>query len=200
VQQEQMKLYQQFGVNPLLGCIPVLLQLPVLLAMFNFFPNAIELRQKVFLWADDLSSYDSVLNLPFTIPFYGDHVSLFTILMTLSTIAYTYYNNQLQAATVDKTMQTVSYLMPVIFMFVLNSFSSGLTYYYFVSNIITIAQQLGIRRFVDEGKIRVQLEENHRKNSDPNKKKTSFQQKLEQALRTQEEAKAAKTSEKNKKK
>jgi YidC/Oxa1 family membrane protein insertase len=125
---------------------------------------------------------------------------LFTILMTLSTIAYTYYNNQLQAATVDKTMQTVSYLMPVIFMFVLNSFSSGLTYYYFVSNIITIAQQLGIRRFVDEGKIRVQLEENHRKNSDPNKKKTSFQQKLEQALRTQEEAKAAKTSEKNKKK
>lgn len=200
VQQEQMKLYQQFGVNPLLGCIPVLLQLPVLLAMFNFFPNAIALRQKEFLWADDLSSYDSVLNLPFPIYFYGDHVSLFTILMTLSTIAYTYYNNQLQAATVDKTMQTVSYLMPVIFMFVLNSFSSGLTYYYFVSNIITIAQQLGIRRFVDEGKIRAQLEENHRKNSDPNKKKSSFQQKLEQALRAQEEAKSAKSTEKNKKK
>ncbi len=200
VQQEQMKLYQQFGVNPLLGCIPVLLQLPVLLAMFNFFPNAIELRQKVFLWADDLSSYDSVLDLSFSIPFYGDHVSMFTILMTLSTIAYTYYNNQLQAATVDKTMQTVSYLMPVVFMFVLNSFSSGLTYYYFVSNIITIVQQLAIRRFVDEGKIRQQLDDNHRKNSDPNKKKSTFQQRLEQALKTQDDTKTAKNADKNRKK
>ncbi|MCU0449992.1 MAG: membrane protein insertase YidC [Bernardetiaceae bacterium] len=196
-QQEQMKLYGQFGVNPLMGCIPVLLQLPVLLAMFNFFPNAIALRQKTFLWADDLSSYDSVLNLSFTIPFYGDHVSLFTILMTLSTIAYTYYNNQLQSVSVDKAMQTVSYLMPVIFMFVLNSFSSGLTYYYFVSNIITIAQQLGIRKFVDEGKIRAMLDENHRKNTDPNRKKSSFQERLEAAMRNQQEATAKAKTNKN---
>jgi YidC/Oxa1 family membrane protein insertase len=196
-QQEQMKLYGQFGVNPLMGCIPVLLQLPVLLAMFNFFPNAIALRQKTFLWADDLSSYDSVLNLSFTIPFYGDHVSLFTILMTLSTIAYTYYNNQLQSVSVDKAMQTVSYLMPVIFMFVLNSFSSGLTYYYFVSNMITIAQQLGIRKFVDEGKIRALLDENHRKNTDPNRKKSSFQERLEAAMRTQQESSAKAKANKN---
>lgn len=192
-QQEQMKLYSQFGVNPLSGCIPVLLQLPVLLAMFNFFPNAIQLRQKTFLWADDLSSYDSILDLPFSIPFYGDHVSLFTILMTLSTIAYTYYNNQL-SPNVDPNMKIVSYAMPVIFVFVLNSFSAGLTYYYFVSNIITIVQQLGIRSFVDESKIRAKLEENRKKFSDPNRKKSGFQQRLEEALKAQEEAK------KNKKK
>jgi YidC/Oxa1 family membrane protein insertase len=192
-QQEQMKLYSQFGVNPLSGCIPVLLQLPVLLAMFNFFPNAIQLRQKVFLWADDLSSYDSILDLPFNIPFYGDHVSLFTILMTISTIAYTYYNNQL-SPNVDPNMKIVSYVMPVVFVFVLNSFSAGLTYYYFVSNVITIVQQLGIRSFVDEAKIRAKLEENHKKFSDPNRKKTGFQQRLEEALKAQEEAK------KNKKK
>ncbi|WP_448519727.1 membrane protein insertase YidC [Rhodoflexus sp.] len=192
-QQEQMKLYSQFGVNPLSGCIPVLLQLPVLLAMFNFFPNAIQLRQKTFLWADDLSSYDSILDLPFSIPFYGDHVSLFTILMTLSTIAYTYYNNQL-SPNIDPNMKIVSYVMPVIFVFVLNSFSAGLTYYYFVSNIITIVQQLGIRSFVDESKIRAKLEENRKKFSDPNRKKSGFQQRLEEALKAQEEAK------KNKKK
>jgi YidC/Oxa1 family membrane protein insertase len=192
-QQEQMKLYSQFGVNPLSGCIPVLLQLPVLLAMFNFFPNAIQLRQKVFLWADDLSSYDSILDLPFNIPFYGDHVSLFTILMTISTIAYTYYNNQL-SPNVDPNMKIVSYVMPVVFVFVLNSFSAGLTYYYFVSNVITIVQQLCIRSFVDEAKIRAKLEENHKKFSDPNRKKTGFQQRLEEALKAQEEAK------KNKKK
>ncbi len=192
-QQEQMKLYSQFGVNPLSGCIPVLLQLPVLLAMFNFFPNAIQLRQKTFLWADDLSSYDSILDLPFSIPFYGDHVSLFTILMTLSTIAYTYYNNQL-SPNIDPNMKIVSYAMPVIFVFVLNSFSAGLTYYYFVSNIITIVQQLAIRSFVDESKIRAKLEENRKKFSDPNRKKSGFQQRLEEALKAQEEAK------KNKKK
>ena len=186
-QQEQMKLYSQFGVNPLSGCIPVLLQLPVLLAMFNFFPNAIQLRQKTFLWADDLSSYDSILDLPFSIPFYGDHVSLFTILMTLSTIAYTYYNNQL-SPNLDPNMKIVSYVMPVIFVFVLNSFSAGLTYYYFVSNIITIVQQLAIRSFVDEAKIRAKLEENRKKFADPNRKKSGFQQRLEEALKAQEAA------------
>ncbi|MCS6969225.1 MAG: membrane protein insertase YidC [Cytophagales bacterium] len=193
-QQEQMKLYTQFGVNPLSGCIPVLLQLPVLLAMFNFFPNAIQLRQKEFLWADDLSSYDSILDLPFHIPFYGDHVSLFTLLMTLSTIAYTYYNNQL-STNMDPSMKIMSYVMPIIFVFVLNSFSAGLTYYYFVSNLITIGQQWAIRKFfIDEAKIRAKLEENRKKFTDPNRKKTGFQKRLEEALKAQEEAK------KNKKK
>ncbi|MCS7018929.1 MAG: membrane protein insertase YidC [Cytophagales bacterium] len=194
-QQEQMKLYSQFGVNPLSGCIPVLLQLPVLLAMFNFFPNAIQLRQKTFLWADDLSSYDSILDLPFHIPFYGDHVSLFTILMTLSTIAYTYYNNQL-SPNIDPNMKIVSYLMPIIFVFVLNSFSAGLTYYYFISNIITIIQQLSIRSFVDEAKIRAKLEENRKRFNDPNRKKSGFQQRLEEALKAQEEARKNKNKKK----
>lgn len=194
-QQEQMKLYSQFGVNPLSGCIPVLLQLPVLLAMFNFFPNAIQLRQKTFLWADDLSSYDSILDLPFHIPFYGDHVSLFTLLMTISTIAYTYYNNQL-SPNVDPNMKIVSYIMPIIFVFVLNSFSAGLTYYYFVSNIITIAQQLAIRSFVDEAKIRAKLEENRKRFNDPNRKKSGFQQRLEEAIKAQEEARKNKNKKK----
>ncbi len=167
IQQEQMALYSKVGVNPLSGCIPMVAQMPILLAMFNFFPNLIDLRQKSFLWADDLSSYDSIVNLPFMVPFYGDHVSLFTILMTISTLIYTYYNNQMTMSSSNPQqapMIVMSYAMPVIFLFVLNSFSSGLTYYYFLSNVITIAQQLSIRRFVDDKDIRKILDENHKKN------------------------------------
>lgn len=183
-QQEQMQLYQKVGVNPLSGCVPVLLQMPILLAMFNYFPNAIELRQEPFLWADDLSTYDSVLDLPFTIPFYGDHVSLFVLLMTASTILYTWSNNQ--ASTVQGPMKSMQYFLPVIFMFVLNSFPAALSFYYFVSNIVTFAQQAIIRKFVDDDKIRTILEENKKRNK--NKKKSKFQTRLEEAMKATEES------------
>ena len=188
IQAEQMKLYQQVGVNPLSGCIPVLLQMPILLAMFNFFPNSVELRQESFLWANDLSTYDAVLSWQADIPLisfiYGNHISLFTLLMTLSTILYTWSNNQMSA--VQGPMKSIGYIMPVMFMFILNSYPAGLTFYYFVSNIVTFAQQYIIRQFVDEEKIRKVLDENRKKNR--NKKKSKFQLKIEEAMKASEEA------------
>jgi YidC/Oxa1 family membrane protein insertase len=183
-QQEQMALYRQVGINPLSGCIPMLLQMPILFSLFYFFPNAIELRQQGFLWSSDLSTYDNVLNLPFTIPFYGDHVSLFTLLMTVSTILYTWSNSQI--TTVTGPMKTMQYLMPVIFLFFLNSFSSGLTFYYFVSNMSTFGQTFLFRRFIDEDKIKSILEENKKKNA--NKSKSKFQLRLEEAMKANQEA------------
>ena len=138
-QQDQMKLYQQAGVNPFSGCIPLLLQMPILFSMFWFFPMAIQLRQQPFLWAEDLSTYDSIASLPFTIPFYGDHVSLFVLLMTASQIIFAWQQNQISS--VQGPMKSMSYIMPVIFLFVLNSFSAGLSFYYFVSNLVTFAQR-----------------------------------------------------------
>lgn len=173
-QQENMKLYRKVGVNPLGGCVPMLLQLPILFAMFQFFPSAFELRQQSFLWASDLSTYDSIYTLPFSLPGYGDHVSLFTILMTISSLFYTHYNNQMTAVTGQ--MKWLSYMMPVIFMFVLNSYPAGLNYYYFLSNLATITQQLAIRRFVDDKAIHAQLQENKKKPV----KTSKFQQKLEE--------------------
>jgi len=178
MQMEQVKLYKEMGINPLSGCIPVLLQMPILLAMFNFFPNAIELRQKAFLWAPDLSTYDAIIHLPFYIPFYGDHVSLFTLLMTGSTILYTWSNNQVNAP--QGPMKTMSYLFPITFMFILNSFPAGLSFYYFVSNIITFAQQAIIKRFVDEEKIKEKLAKN--KNKIEGKEKT-FKQRLQESMK-----------------
>jgi YidC/Oxa1 family membrane protein insertase len=172
-QQENMKLYKKAGVNPFGGCIPVLLQLPILFAMFQFFPSAFELRQKSFLWAEDLSTFDNVLDLPFSIPFYGDHVSLFAILMTVSSIAYAMYNNQ--ATGVTGQMKWLGLFMPIIFLFTLNSFAAGLNYYYFVSNLVTISQQLIIKAFVDEDKLHSQLQENKKKPIT----KSKFQQRLE---------------------
>jgi YidC/Oxa1 family membrane protein insertase len=180
IQQENMKLYQKVGVNPLGGCIPMLLQLPILFAMFQFFPSAFELRQQPFLWADDLSTYDTIYNLPFNLPGYGDHVSLFTILMTISSLAYTHYNNQMTAVTGQ--MKYLSYIMPVIFMFVLNSYAAGLNYYYFLSNLATITQQLVIRRFVDDKAIHAELQENKKKPM----KKSKFQEKLEEMAKQRE--------------
>src|SRR5690606_8479138 len=127
IQQEQMKLFGQLGASSISGCLPMLLQMPFLFAMFFFFPNSIELRQESFLWAHDLSTYDSILRLPFHIPFYGNHVSLFTLLMTLSQIAYTRFNNQMTA--VQGPMKNLGYIMPVTFMFVLNSFPAALSFY-----------------------------------------------------------------------
>ena len=182
-QADQMQLYRQVGVNPISGCIPLLLQMPILFSMFYFFPNSIELRQQSFLWANDLSTYDSVLSLPFTIPAYGDHVSLFTILMTLSTILYTWSNSQV--TTVQGPMKSMQYMMPIVFMFVLNSFPAALSFYYFVANIITFGQQALIRKFVDEDKIKRILDENRKKNV--SKKKSKFQMKLEEAMKAREE-------------
>ena len=192
-QAEQMKLYQQVGINPLSGCIPLLLQMPVLLAMFNFFPNAIELRQQSFWWAPDLSSYDSIATLPFSLPGYGDHVSLFTILMTASTLVLTWYNNQ--TSTVAGPMQSMSYIMPVVFMFILNSLPAGLSFYYLVSNVVSIVQQQAIKRFVDDGQLRKKLEENKVKNA--GKKKTGFAARLEDAMRQAQDVQ--KEKDKNKK-
>jgi len=193
-QADQMELYRKVGVNPLSGCIPLLLQMPILFAMFYFFPSSIELRQESFLWATDLSTYDSILSLPFEIPFYGDHVSLFTILMTLSTLLITW--SQGQVSSVQGPMKNIQYLMPVIFMFVLNSFPAALSFYYLIANLITFGQQTLIRRMIDEDKIKQILEENKKKNV--NKKTSKFQQRLQEAMKASEEAK--KEKEKNKKK
>lgn len=179
MQQEQMKLFGQLGVSPISGCLPLVLQMPFLFAMFFFFPNAIELRQQSFLWAHDLSTYDSILSLPFSIPFYGAHVSLFTILMTVSQIAYTHFNNQLTAQA--GPMKNLGYIMPVVFMFVLNSFPAALSFYYFVSNMVTFGQQALIKLFVDDAKIREKIEANKVKNV--NKKKSKFQQRIEDAMK-----------------
>lgn len=200
VQQEQLKLYQQVGVNPISGCIPVLLQMPILFAMFYLFPASIELRQQPFLWAEDLSTYDSIIQLPFVIPFgVGSHISLFTLIMTISTLIYTWQNNQLSS--VQGPMKSMSYIMPVIIMFFLNSFSAGLTFYYFVSNLVTFAQQAIIRRFVDEKKIKVILEENRKKNlSGGGGKKSRFMSKLEEAMKVSEETRKKAEEERKKRK
>jgi len=182
MQQEQMKLFSQLGVSPLSGCLPLVLQMPFLFAMFFFFPNAIELRQESFWWAEDLSTYDEFIKLPFTIPFYGAHVSLFTLLMTISQVLYAHFNNQLTTAT--GPMKNLGYIMPVMFMFVLNSYPAGLSFYYFVSNIFTFGQQALIKLFVDDSKIRQKVEENKLKNVD--KKKSKFQQRLEDAMKVAE--------------
>lgn len=173
IQQENMKMYRKAGVNPFGGCIPVLLQLPILFAMFQFFPSAFELRQQSFLWAEDLSTFDNIYNLPFSIPLYGNHVSLFALLMTVSSVAYALYNNQ--ATGVTGQMKWLGLIMPVVFLFTLNSFAAGLNYYYFVSNLVTILQQLTIKLFVDEKKLHSQLQENKKKPQ----QKSKFQQKLE---------------------
>lgn len=187
-QPEQMQLYQKAGINPISGCIPMVLQMPILFSMFYFFPNALEMRQESFLWAADLSVYDSIINLPFEIPFYGDHVSLFTILMTVSTILYTWSNSQV--STVAGPMKTVQYVMPIMFLFFLNSYSAGLTFYYFVSNIFSFSQIALFRKLVNEDKIKAIMEENKKKNV--NKKKSKFTSKLEDAMKASEEARRQK--------
>jgi len=198
VQQEQMKLYSQVGVNPISGCVPVLLQMPLIFAMFYLFPASIELRQQPLFWAEDLSTYDSLIHFGFEIPFLGNHLSLFTLLMTISTLIYTWQNNQLSA--VQGPMKSVSYVMPVIFLFVLNRFSAGLTFYYLISNLFTFAQQAIIKRFVDEDKIKAIMEENRKKNAAGVTKKSKFMSKLEDAMKAGEEARKRADEERKKKK
>jgi YidC/Oxa1 family membrane protein insertase len=174
-QQATMALYKQAGVNPMGGCIPGLLQLPILIAMFNFFPSSIELRQQSFLWAKDLSTYDSILDFGFNIPFYGDHVSLFTLLMTASTLLFTKLNMQMTAAT-QPGMKWMMYIMPVMFLGIFNNYSAGLSYYYFLSNLFGLGQQYLFKAFIDTDAIHRQIQENKKR---PAKKASSFQQRLE---------------------
>ena len=183
-QQAVMKLYKKAGVNPMGGCLPMLLQMPILIALFYFFPGAIELRQKSFLWATDLASYDSIATLPFTIPFYGNHVSLFCLLMTITNILYMWYNSKNQPQNDQmKGMQTMMYIMPIMFLFIFNSYSSGLSYYYFIATLITIVQTWAIRKFVNDEKLLKQIELAKTKPV----KKSKFQQKLEDMQRMQEQ-------------
>jgi YidC/Oxa1 family membrane protein insertase len=178
-QQAMMELYKKAGVNPLGGCVPLLFQMPILFAMFSFFPAAIELRQQSFLWATDLSTYDSIYTLPFSIPAYGDHVSLFALLMTISTILYTRMNQQFSAQNEQMAqLKWLMYLMPVVFLFVLNSYAAGLNYYYFLANIITFGQQFAFTKLVDEKKIHAIIEKN--KKSPKANKTSAFQKKLEE--------------------
>ncbi len=180
-QQAVMALYKKAGVNPMSGCIPMLLQMPILFALFKFFPAAIELRQQSFLWADDLSTYDAIYSWSAQIPllstFYGNHISLFTLLMTVSTIFYTRLNNQMMSSSQQLPgMQTMMYLMPIMFLGFFNNYSAGLSYYYFLANMMTFGQMYLMRRFVNENAIHAQLQENKKKPV----KVSKFQQRLEE--------------------
>lgn len=190
-QQATMSLYRQTGVNPLSGCIPLLIQMPILFAMFRFFPASIELRQESFLWADDLSTYDSVYNFPagFEIPWYGDHISLFTILMAISIAFYTKMNSQMSGTMTEgpmaAQMKIMTYLMPVMMLFFFNNYSSGLSYYYLLANVISIGQTILIRKvFINEDSIRAKIEVNKQKPK--NKKKSGFQKRLEDMTKQQQ--------------
>lgn len=180
-QQATMALYKKAGVNPMGGCLPMLLQFPFLIAMFFFFPTSIELRQQSFLWAHDLSSYDSIFHLPFTIPFYGDHVSLFCLLMTVTTIISTKLNSQAASSQQMPGMQSMMYLMPVMFLFILNNYPAGLSYYYFLANLITIGQMYIFRALIDDDKIRLQIQAKQKKSGSG--KKSNFQKRIEKAAK-----------------
>ncbi len=182
-QQATMGLYKKAGVNPMGGCLPMLLQMPILIAMFRFFPASIELRQESFLWATDLSSYDSIVNLPFTIPLYGAHVSLFTLLMAATNIIYTRMNSSMQSSNQMPGMKGMMYMMPIMFLFIFNNYASGLSYYYFISTLITIGQTYLIRLFVDDKKILAQLNANQKKPV----KKSKFAQRLEDMAKQQQQ-------------
>ncbi len=188
-QQATMELYNKAGISPMSGCLPMLIQMPILIAMFRFFPASIELRGQSFLWSDDLSSYDSVLDLPFNIPFYGDHISLFCLLMTVVMFAYSYLNYK-QTASTQPQMPGMKfmmvYMMPLMLLFWFNSYSSGLCYYYLLSNIITMVMMYGIRYFVDDEKVRAKI---NSKMANTKGKKSRFQQRYEELMRQQEQMK-----------
>lgn len=185
-QQETMALYKQTGVNPMAGCIPMIIQMPILIAVFRYFPASLSLRHKGFLWAEDLSSFDSILDLGFEIPFYGDHVSLFALLMAGSTLIYTITNSSQMTAQTQPgmpNMKVIMYFMPIMFIFFFNKYSAGLSYYYFCGNIMNIGIMWGIKKFlIDEDKIRAKIEFNKKKI----KKKSRFQQRLEEVAKQQQ--------------
>ncbi|WP_291108716.1 membrane protein insertase YidC [Flavobacterium sp. UBA6195] len=196
-QQETMKLYSKAGVNPMAGCLPALMQLPVFYALFQFFPSMFDLRQKSFLWADDLSSYDSIYQLPFHIPFYGSHVSLFPILASIAIFFYMKMTTGDQAMSappqegmpdMGKIMKIMIYISPVMMLFFFNNYASGLSLYYFISNLITIGIMLVIKNYiVKEDKIHAQIQENKTKE----KKESKFQRKMREMMEQAEAQKAA---------
>ncbi|MDR2621217.1 MAG: membrane protein insertase YidC [Dysgonamonadaceae bacterium] len=188
-QQKTMELYRQVGINPMSGCVPMLIQMPILLALFWFFPSAIELRHQSFLWANDLATYDAIIQWDAYIPFisdtFGNHLSLFCLLMSIVNIVYTKYNMD-QAGTGQEQMpgmKVMMYIMPVFMMFFLNSYSSGLNYYYFISTLITVLQTAAFRYFLNEKALLAKLEANKK---NPPKKKSGFMQRLEEAQRKQQ--------------
>ncbi len=187
-QQATMALYKKAGVNPMAGCVPMLLQFPILIALFRFFPAAFELRQQPFLWATDLSSYDSIFSWTVQIPilstYYGNHISLFTLLMTISTIIYTKMNNDMMGSTQQMPgMKTMMYLMPIMFLGFFNNYSAGLSYYYMLANLFTFGQMFIIRRFVNEDKLHKRIQENKTKPV----KKSSWQKRLEDMTKQQQQ-------------
>lgn len=192
LQQEYMKLYKQAGVSPLGGCLPMLLQMPFTIAFFFFFPNLFELRGESFLWVKDLSTYDSVITFP---PIFGvGHISLMCILMTVTTMISTWYNNSISGATGQ--MKYIGYFMPLIFLFVLNSFPAGLNYYYFLSTVFTFGQQIVIRQLINDDKILTIIESNKKKPEA--QKKSKFQQRMEDYMRQQQQAQNAGAGQKGK--
>lgn len=188
-QRATMELYSNAGVNPMSGCLPLLLQMPILLAMFAFFPSSIELRQQPFLWADDLSSYDAIFTwdayIPLITPYFGNHISLFCLLMTITNILYTKINMDSTGGGQQMPgMKLMMYLMPLMFLFIFNNYASGLSYYYFVSLLITIIQTYIFRKCINEEKVLAKLKENQKKP----RKKSGFMARLEEAQRQQQAA------------
>jgi YidC/Oxa1 family membrane protein insertase len=187
-QQATMALYRSAGVKPAGGCLPMLLQMPILIAMYRFFPSAYELRQQPFLWAEDLSTYDSIWNFGHNVPLLGDHLSLFTVLMTIATIIYTWLNQKLMAPTQgnkdqQRMMNIMMYMMPVMFLFMFNNFASGLTYYYLLFNLVTFLQMFIFRIAVDEDKLRAQMQETMKKPV----KKSRWEMKMEELQKQQQQ-------------
>jgi YidC/Oxa1 family membrane protein insertase len=192
--QKQMELYSQTGVSPFGGCLPMLLQMPILIAMYRFFPASIELRQQPFLWATDLSSFDAIVKWGPEIPLIGNHLSLFTILMAVSSIAVTKMTSQSQPTggasdMMAQQMKIMMYVMPIMLLFIFNKQPAALSYYYFLFNILTIGQNWIIQKFfVDEDKIHLQIQENKKKP----KKQSAFQQKMQEMMKQQQELKKGK--------
>ena len=192
-QMEMMSLYKQSGASPLSGCLPMLIQMPILLAVFRFFPSAFELRQQSFLWADDLSSYDSIFDLGFSIPLYGDHISLFTLLMSATTLIYTVMNSgnvQQPSQPGMPNMKVLMYIFPVMMIFFFNNYSSGLSYYYFISTLFSILIMFMIKKFfVDEEKLKLKMEAKAGSAAAAGpRKKSKFQARLEEMQKKQQEA------------
>jgi YidC/Oxa1 family membrane protein insertase len=193
-QMETMALYRESGASPLAGCVPMLIQMPILLAVFRFFPATFDLRQKSFLWAEDLSSYDSIATLPWNIPIYGDHISLFTLLMAVTTLIYTHINSSNMSAQSQPgmpNMKVIMYFFPIMMIFFFNNYSSGLSYYYFISTLMSITIILLIKRFfVDEEKIKAKMAERKAAAANGGSKKggkSKFQERLQKMQEAQRE-------------
>ena len=197
IQMETMKMYREYGVSPLGGCMPMLMQMPIWYALFRFFPASITFRQESFLWANDLSSFDVFARLPFEIPAYGAHISLFTLLWALTTIIYAYYNMRHMDTSANPAIKYVQYFMPITFLFFFNSYASGLTVYMFFSNVFNILQTVLTKKFVfKDEKLRAELDASRNKP----KKKGGFQERLEEAMKQQQDLKKNSNQTKRKKK